>query len=189
MTFVKRLALFRSCTSRPGETSWTSLLRRHSWRITSPRCLHGSKVWRILLFLHQLDQILRTSAEWRCSLNNYDIVGVSYRQPFSLTDPIMRLMEEKQINISKCVLKDLQKELQNQQGSIDSTRESLNTLCRKYPSEELAGLGSALTDLIKTYESVNQLSARTLASLQNCLQQQFNGEKSKKLNEICSFTK
>lgn len=101
----------------------------------------------------------------------------------------MRLMEEKQINISKCVLKDLQKELQNQQGSIDSTRESLNTLCRKYPSEELAGLGSALTDLIKTYESVNQLSARTLASLQNCLQQQFNGEKSKKLNEICSFTK
>lgn len=71
--------------------------------------------------------------------------------------------------------KDLQKELQNQQGSIDSTRESLNTLCRKYPSEELAGLGSALTDLIKTYESVNQLSARTLVSLQNCLQQQFNG--------------
>ncbi|KAF1374585.1 hypothetical protein PFLUV_G00230620 [Perca fluviatilis] len=73
-----------------------------------------------------------------------------------------------------CRVKDLQKELHNQQGSIDSTRESLNTLCRKYPSEELAGLGSALTDLIKTYESVNQISARTLASLQNCLQQQFN---------------
>ena len=66
--------------------------------------------------------------------------------------------------------------MQNQQGSIDSTRESLNTLCRKYPSEELAGLGSALTDLIKSYESVNQLSARTLASLQHCLQQHFNGE-------------
>lgn len=74
-------------------------------------------------------------------------------------------------------MKDLQKELQNQQGSIDSTRESLNTLCRKYPSEELASLGSSLTDLIKTYESVNQLAARTLTSLQNCLQQQFNGEK------------
>lgn len=81
----------------------------------------------------------------------------------------------KSIFYTKC-FKDLQKELQNQQGSIDSTRESLNTLCRKYPSEELAGLGSALTDLIKTYESVNQLSARTLVSLQNCLQQQFNGE-------------
>ncbi|MEQ2161686.1 hypothetical protein GOODEAATRI_012073, partial [Goodea atripinnis] len=73
-----------------------------------------------------------------------------------------------------CRVKDLQKELQNQQGSIDSTRESLNNLCRKYPSEELASLGSSLTDLIKTYESVNQLSARTLSSLQNCLQQQFN---------------
>lgn len=84
----------------------------------------------------------------------------------------------KLIKVVQYVLKDLQKELQNQQGSIDSTRESLNTLCRKYPSEELAGLGSALTDLIKTYESVNQLSARTLASLQNCLQQQFNGKKS-----------
>lgn len=86
-------------------------------------------------------------------------------------------------------MKDLQKELQNQQGSIDSTRESLNTLCRKYPSEELAGLGSALTDLIKTYESVNQLSAKTLVSLQNCLQQQFNGEilGKKSLVEMCNF--
>lgn len=54
-------------------------------------------------------------------------------------------------------------------------------MCRKYPSEELAGLGSALTDLIKTYESVNQLSARTLLSLQNCLQRQFNGKKSLKI--------
>ncbi|XP_052352542.1 nesprin-1-like isoform X4 [Oncorhynchus keta] len=73
-----------------------------------------------------------------------------------------------------CRVKDLQKDLQNQQGSIDSTRESLNTLCRKYPSEELAGLGSALTDLIKGYESVNQLSSRTLASLQHGLQKHFN---------------
>uniref|UniRef100_A0AAV2JAL2 Calponin-homology (CH) domain-containing protein n=1 Tax=Knipowitschia caucasica TaxID=637954 RepID=A0AAV2JAL2_KNICA len=73
-----------------------------------------------------------------------------------------------------CRVKEIQKELQNQQGSIDATRESLNTLCRKYPSEELASLGSALTDLIKTYESVNQLSARTLMSLQSCLQHQFN---------------
>nr|XP_057913481.1 nesprin-1 isoform X6 [Doryrhamphus excisus] len=73
-----------------------------------------------------------------------------------------------------CRVKELQKELQNQQGSIDSTRESLNNLCRKYPSEELSSLGSALTELIKTYESVNQVSSRTLASLQNCLQQQFN---------------
>uniref|UniRef100_A0A8C7ULC6 Spectrin repeat containing, nuclear envelope 1b n=1 Tax=Oncorhynchus mykiss TaxID=8022 RepID=A0A8C7ULC6_ONCMY len=75
-----------------------------------------------------------------------------------------------------CRVKELQKDLQNQQGSIDSTRESLNTLCRKYPSEELAGLGSALTDLIKGYESVNQLSSRTLASLQHGLQKHFNGE-------------
>ena len=74
-----------------------------------------------------------------------------------------------------CGPQDLQKELQNQQGSIDSTRESLNTLCRKYPSEELAGLGSALTDLIKSYEAVNQLSARTLGSLQHVLQHHFNG--------------
>ncbi|XP_037550764.1 nesprin-1 [Nematolebias whitei] len=73
-----------------------------------------------------------------------------------------------------CRVKDLQKDLQNQQGSIDSTRESLNNLCRKYPSEELSALGSSLTDLIKTYESVNQLSARTLSSLQNCLQQHFS---------------
>uniref|UniRef100_A0A8C7KDH8 Spectrin repeat containing, nuclear envelope 1b n=1 Tax=Oncorhynchus kisutch TaxID=8019 RepID=A0A8C7KDH8_ONCKI len=69
---------------------------------------------------------------------------------------------------------DLEDICRNQQGSIDSTRESLNTLCRKYPSEELAGLGSALTDLIKGYESVNQLSSRTLASLQHGLQKHFN---------------
>lgn len=71
--------------------------------------------------------------------------------------------------------------MQTQQGSIDSTREGLNTLCRKYPSEELASLGSSLTELIKTYESVNQLSARTLMSQQNCLQQHFIGELSHNL--------
>lgn len=71
--------------------------------------------------------------------------------------------------------------MQTQQGSIDSTREALNTLCRKYPSEELASLGSSLTDLIKTYESVNQLSARTLMSQQNSLQQHFIGELSHNL--------
>ncbi|XP_077587652.1 nesprin-1 [Stigmatopora nigra] len=73
-----------------------------------------------------------------------------------------------------CRVKELQKELENQQGSIDSTRENLNNLCRKFPSEELSALGSALTELIKTYESVNQLAARTLATMQNRLRQQFD---------------
>ncbi|XP_029943278.1 nesprin-1-like [Salarias fasciatus] len=73
-----------------------------------------------------------------------------------------------------CRVKELQKELQNQQGSIESTRETLTALCRKYPSQELAGLGSALTRLVKTYEAVNQLCGRTLASLQGRLQQHFN---------------
>uniref|UniRef100_A0A672NJW8 Nesprin-1-like n=1 Tax=Sinocyclocheilus grahami TaxID=75366 RepID=A0A672NJW8_SINGR len=62
----------------------------------------------------------------------------------------------------------------NQQTSIDSARESLNTLCRKYPSEELAGLGSFLTDLIKKYETVNQLCVKKLGSMQHGLQQHFN---------------
>ncbi|RXN33841.1 nesprin-1 isoform X3 [Labeo rohita] len=73
-----------------------------------------------------------------------------------------------------CRVKEIQKELQNQQSSIDSARESLNTLCRKYPSEELAGLGSSLTDLIKKYETVNQLCVKKLGSMQHGLQQHFN---------------
>lgn len=73
-------------------------------------------------------------------------------------------------------LQEIQKELQNQQMSIDSARESLNTLCRKYPSEELAALGSSLTDLIKKYETVNQLCVKKLSSLQFGLQQHFNGQ-------------
>ncbi|KAG1946578.1 nesprin-1 [Pimephales promelas] len=73
-----------------------------------------------------------------------------------------------------CRVKEIQKELQNQQTSIDSARESLNTLCRKYPSEELAGLGSSLTDLIKKYDTVNQLCVKKLGSMQHGLQQNFN---------------
>ncbi|XP_056332550.1 nesprin-1-like isoform X3 [Danio aesculapii] len=73
-----------------------------------------------------------------------------------------------------CRVKEIQKELQNQQASIDSARESLNTLCRKYPSEELAGLGSSLTDLIKKYETVNQICVKRLGSMQHGLQQHFN---------------
>ncbi|KTF86540.1 hypothetical protein cypCar_00031779 [Cyprinus carpio] len=69
---------------------------------------------------------------------------------------------------------EIQKELQNQQTSIDSARENLNTLCRKYPSEELAGLGSSLTDLVKKYETVNQLCVKKLGSMQHGLQQHFN---------------
>lgn len=64
----------------------------------------------------------------------------------------------------------------NQQVSIDSTRENLNNLCRKYPSEELAKLGATLTELIKKYQAVQQLSNKALASLQNSLQLHFSGE-------------
>ncbi|KAJ8270592.1 hypothetical protein GJAV_G00116860 [Gymnothorax javanicus] len=74
-----------------------------------------------------------------------------------------------------CRVKDIQKELQHQQSSIDSTRENLSSLCRKYPSEELARLGARLTDLIKRNETVNQQCARILSSLQDSLQQRFNG--------------
>ncbi|XP_029114386.1 nesprin-1 isoform X5 [Scleropages formosus] len=74
-------------------------------------------------------------------------------------------------DISK--VKEIQKELQNQQSNIDSTRENLNTLCRKYPSEELVNLGSELTELIRKYKAVNQLCTKTLSSLQNNLQLHF----------------
>ncbi|KAJ8275253.1 hypothetical protein COCON_G00098780 [Conger conger] len=73
-----------------------------------------------------------------------------------------------------CRVKDIQKELQNQESGIDSTRENLSSLCRKYPSEELARLGARLTDLIKRNEAVNQRCARTLSALQDGLQQRFN---------------
>ncbi|KAJ4921305.1 hypothetical protein JOQ06_000785, partial [Pogonophryne albipinna] len=72
-----------------------------------------------------------------------------------------------------CRVKEVQKELQTQQGGLDSSREALNSLCRKFPSQELADLGSDLTDLIKTFESLNQLSARTLGGLQTHLQTHF----------------
>ncbi|XP_073726049.1 nesprin-1 isoform X5 [Misgurnus anguillicaudatus] len=73
-----------------------------------------------------------------------------------------------------CRVKEIQKELQNQRTSIDSARESLNALCRKYPSEELAALGSSLTDLIKKYETANQQCVKKLGSLQLGLQQHFH---------------
>ncbi|XP_033933581.1 nesprin-1-like [Pseudochaenichthys georgianus] len=72
-----------------------------------------------------------------------------------------------------CRVKEVQKELQTQQGGLDASREALNSLCRKFPSQELADLGSDLTELIKTFESLNQLSARTLGGLQTHLQTHF----------------
>ncbi|KAG2468780.1 SYNE1 protein, partial [Polypterus senegalus] len=71
-------------------------------------------------------------------------------------------------------VKDVQKNLQKQQGSIDMTRENLNGLCRKYHSNELEMLGGAITELIKKYEAVNQLSSKTLCALQDNLEQHFS---------------
>ncbi|RXM34120.1 Nesprin-1 [Acipenser ruthenus] len=71
-------------------------------------------------------------------------------------------------------VKEIQKELQKQQSSIDSTRENLNSLCRKYPSSELEKLGCTVTELMKKYEAVNQLASKTLSNLHNNLEQHFN---------------
>ncbi|GCC32670.1 hypothetical protein chiPu_0011134 [Chiloscyllium punctatum] len=72
-------------------------------------------------------------------------------------------------------VKELDLELVNQQSSIDTARENLNSFCRKYHSTELGGLGSALTELIKQYESINQLSSKTQARLQEALEEHFTG--------------
>uniref|UniRef100_UPI00398E76DD nesprin-1 n=1 Tax=Pristiophorus japonicus TaxID=55135 RepID=UPI00398E76DD len=72
-------------------------------------------------------------------------------------------------------VKELDLELVNQQSKIDSARENLNSLCRKYHSTELEGLGIRVTELIKQYETVNQLSSKTQGRLQEALQQHFNG--------------
>ncbi|XP_010140551.1 PREDICTED: nesprin-1-like, partial [Buceros rhinoceros silvestris] len=60
-----------------------------------------------------------------------------------------------------------------QQSSIDSTRENLNSLCRKYHSVELETLGGTVTSLIKKYEAVNLLCSRTQASMQESLEKHF----------------
>ncbi|KAH0622390.1 hypothetical protein JD844_024656, partial [Phrynosoma platyrhinos] len=67
----------------------------------------------------------------------------------------------------------IQKELQQQQGNFDSTQETLNSLCRKYPSVELETIGGTVTSLMKKYEAVNQLSLKTQASMQESLEKHF----------------
>ncbi|XP_025939722.1 nesprin-1-like [Apteryx rowi] len=75
-------------------------------------------------------------------------------------------------------VKEMQRDLQLQQSSIDSTRENLNSLCRKYHSVELETLGGTVTSLIKKYEAVNQLCSRTQASMQESLEKHFLSESS-----------
>ncbi|KAM6126873.1 nesprin-1-like [Pterocles gutturalis] len=70
-------------------------------------------------------------------------------------------------------VKETQKGLQLQQSSIDSARENLNSLCRKYHSVELETLGGTVTALIKMYEAVNLLCSRTQASMQESLEKHF----------------
>ncbi|KAB0392836.1 hypothetical protein E2I00_007090, partial [Balaenoptera physalus] len=72
-------------------------------------------------------------------------------------------------------VKEIQKELQSQQSNISSTQENLNSLCRKYHSAELESLGSAVTGLIKRHEAVSQSCSKTQASLQESLEEHFNG--------------
>ncbi|KAM7172376.1 nesprin-1 isoform 3-T4 [Macrochelys suwanniensis] len=67
-------------------------------------------------------------------------------------------------------VKETQKELQLQQSSIDSTRENLNSLCRRYHTVELETLGCTVTSLIQKYEAVTQLCSRTQASMQDSLE-------------------
>ncbi|KAF2974410.1 hypothetical protein EK904_009970 [Melospiza melodia maxima] len=75
-------------------------------------------------------------------------------------------------------LKETQKDLQLQQSSIDSTRETLNSLCRKYHSVELEALGGTVSLLIKKYEAVNLLCSRTQARMQESLEKHFLCESS-----------
>ncbi|KAJ7342117.1 hypothetical protein JRQ81_009049, partial [Phrynocephalus forsythii] len=70
-------------------------------------------------------------------------------------------------------IKKIQKELQQRQSNFDSTQETLNSLCRKYPSVELETLGGTVTSLMKKYEAVNQLSLKTQASVQESLEKHF----------------
>ncbi|XP_063773938.1 nesprin-1 isoform X14 [Pseudophryne corroboree] len=71
-------------------------------------------------------------------------------------------------------LKDMQKELQSQQTSIDSTQENLNSLCRQFRSTELEVIGAAVTALVKKYEAANQLCFKTQAVLQETLEKRFS---------------
>ncbi|XP_038626046.1 nesprin-1 isoform X2 [Tachyglossus aculeatus] len=71
-------------------------------------------------------------------------------------------------------MREIQKELQIQQNSIDSVQETLNGLCRKYHSVELESLGATMTELVKKFETVSQLGSKTQASLQDTLDRQFN---------------
>ncbi|XP_059684163.1 nesprin-1-like [Gavia stellata] len=70
-------------------------------------------------------------------------------------------------------VKETHKDLQLQQSSIDSSRDKLNSLCRKYHSVELETLGGSVTSLIKKYEAVNQLCSRTQTSMQESLEKHF----------------
>lgn len=72
----------------------------------------------------------------------------------------------------------IQKDLQQQQSNFDSTQETLNSLCRKYPSVELETLGGTVTSLIKKYEAVNQLCLKTQTSMQESLEKHFFRESS-----------
>ncbi|XP_042156778.1 nesprin-1 isoform X2 [Oncorhynchus tshawytscha] len=71
-------------------------------------------------------------------------------------------------------VKDLQSALQQQRGDIDMARETLSSLCRSHPSQELTHMSSDLTLLAKRTEAAAQLSSRTRGTLQDALQLRFN---------------
>uniref|UniRef100_A0A8K9Y661 Spectrin repeat containing nuclear envelope protein 1 n=1 Tax=Oncorhynchus mykiss TaxID=8022 RepID=A0A8K9Y661_ONCMY len=71
---------------------------------------------------------------------------------------------------------DLQSALQQQRGDIDMARETLSSLCRSHPSQELTHMSSDLTLLAKRTEAAAQLSSRTRGTLQDALQLRFNSE-------------
>lgn len=55
-------------------------------------------------------------------------------------------------------------------------RETLSSLCRSHPSQELTHMSSDLTLLAKRTEAAAQLSSRTRGTLQDALQLRFNSE-------------
>ncbi|KPP77537.1 nesprin-1-like, partial [Scleropages formosus] len=72
-----------------------------------------------------------------------------------------------------CRVKEHQKELQALRINTDSMRDSLGSLCRRFPTEDLVFLGTALADLSKRSEAAHLSCSRTLGSLQDGLQQHF----------------
>ncbi|XP_028808913.1 nesprin-1 isoform X6 [Denticeps clupeoides] len=119
-------------------------------------------------------QLRRSLADYRSQKQQLEYFISQTAAHLKSTDDVLSELSQTSDPEDFSRLKEVQKELKQHQLGLESSQETLNMLCRSYPSQELSYLCRDLTDLVKRSERAAHYCVRAMNSLQETLQHHFS---------------